>query len=151
MRYSAKHIWPCLPNIEVPEKRARNLESGVVLLCWILLQIQKNITFYVFCFDSYVFSNLQFVERARAVDVGWLGEALGGWDGRWDGSWRTVTMMPHPRRTSRRTLGTAPWRTLRRCRRISRRSLLLFVVCSVYPNTIQRRRFHLLRCVVTCV
>ena len=37
LRYSAKHFWPCFPNSQVPEKNII-LESGVVLLCWILLQ-----------------------------------------------------------------------------------------------------------------
>ena len=41
LRYSAKHIWPCLPNSEVPEKRI--LTSGVVLLCWILLQYSAHV------------------------------------------------------------------------------------------------------------
>ena len=35
LRYSAKHIWPCLPNSEVPEKHI--VTSRVVLLCWILI------------------------------------------------------------------------------------------------------------------
>ena len=42
-RNSEKRIWPHWPNSEV--QKNRNLESGVVLLCWILLHITKT------CYD----------------------------------------------------------------------------------------------------